>query len=440
MANKRYILDSLYGIIHLPSYVWEVLTTPELQRLREIRLCNINSLSLTGGANINRYEHAIGTCYLAIKCYESWLLKKSLSENEIKAFLIAALFHDVANSAFGHTIEYVEDYKPENSFIEVLKKVKGNNFTSHRSTFEMVFFGLSGTLGETLYTKLKLSTSDIDLISDGIQGKGLFGPLISNDIDLDNIDNVYRMAFHLGLVNDKTIPVKLATSLIIEDNKLLIKDEGIPFLEDWHFTRKLLYKFLLLNPDEFSGKCMLTEAVENSKNEADSLFPFRWFDTDYDLLKHLSVTSSENNVIIQRLMTGNLYGCIGIFSTKKIEHYTRFLNTELRKGIEVEVETIIRKKYPNLKSALIAIHPILDKNKTERKIHIQTTSNIETTIGTSSRHLLLGFFFKNKDLNVTKIGNTNIPITSIQADIKSFLINTLNDAEISQLSLYDESN
>jgi len=437
MINKRYIFDSLYGVIHLPDFIWELLTTPELQRLREIRLCNINSLCLTGGANINRYEHAIGTCYLAIKCYESWLFKKSMTENEKKCLLIAALFHDVANAAFGHSIEYVEGYKPEDSFFDILLRRKGEGFTSNRAHFDVVFFGLVGTLHEILIHKLKLTETDLKTISDAMQGKGIFGPLISNSVDLDNIDNVYRMAYHLGLINDKSIPLKLATSLIIENNKLKINDDCKYLLEDWFKTRKLLYEFLLLNPDEFSGKSMLTEAIENSK-EVDR-FPFRWYDTDFELLKKLSQLSSENAILIPRLMTGDLYGCISILSTEKIEAYNKFTNTESRRAIEKEIEVIIRDKYSNLKSALISIHPILDVNKTERIIKIETTNNKFHEVGYSSKQLLLGVFFKNKYLNMNKLRSDFRGIASIQDDIISFFKHKLHDTNIKQLDLYDEA-
>ncbi|MCF0074433.1 hypothetical protein LZD49_28370 [Dyadobacter sp. CY261] len=436
--NRRYILDTLYGRIYLPDYVWEVLATPEVQRLREIRLCNINSLCLTGGANINRYEHAIGTCYLAIKCYESWILKRSFSPNEVKAFVVAALLHDVANSAFGHTIEYIEEYSPESSFLEILLKKDGNHFTSHRATYEVAFFGLLGNLNDVLTKNVKLSKADIQLISDGIQGNGLFGPLISNSIDLDNIDNVYRLAFHLGIVADKSVPLKLATRLIIDDGLLKIKDDSVYLLNDWHKIRRHLYEYLLLNADEFSGKAMLTEAVENTKHGSNNPFPFRWFDTDYELLRKLKDFSANNNDIISRLMIGNLYGCLCILETSKVELYSEFTSTASRKEMENEIELLVRSTHPTLKSAMISLHPILDIDKTRRKIDIITETGIPITIGSSSRSLLIGVFFKNKDLDITKFRNSKLKIGKIQKDVVKYFSRQLNDPNINLINLYEE--
>ena len=60
-----YIWDALYGKIDFSSLVYKCMFSPEIQRLREVRLCNINSLCITGSSNTNRFEHSVGTAHLA---------------------------------------------------------------------------------------------------------------------------------------------------------------------------------------------------------------------------------------------------------------------------------------------------------------------------------------------------------------------------------------
>ena len=257
--NKRYVYDSLYGVIYLEDeFIWDVVPSPELQRLREIRLCNINSLCLTGGANINRYEHAIGTCYLAQECLKSRPPLNPVTENEKKIFLLTALLHDVVGPPFGHSVQYYigpkEKFDHEKAFLYAIAGKKGGVYEYKRTTVEDVFFGMPRRIPSL---SREISSEDLEKIGENIAGKGKFGPLICSTMDLDNIDNVFRLAYHIGIVKSGDVPLKLAKSIWIENSRLVLRKDAIPLIEEWHKVRKKLYSILLLNPEEFSAKCMI---------------------------------------------------------------------------------------------------------------------------------------------------------------------------------------
>ncbi len=241
IEKNRYIFDPLYKIIYLPTFIWEILSTPEIQRLREIRLCNINSYCLTGCANISRYEHAIGTLYLAYQCLENWPpLIGFPSKSDQKLFLLAALLHDIVSAPFGHSIEYIEKkegFQHEEAFEYV---ITGDTTLQHYNyqlaSQAPIFFGMQRNLLDKIRIDLKLNTDDIKKIGQFIKGQGNFGPLISGSIDLDNIDNVYRMAYHIGLVESGKIPIELAQSLYVQKNQLKIKKESLSLVREWQET------------------------------------------------------------------------------------------------------------------------------------------------------------------------------------------------------------
>lgn len=435
LKNKRYIFDPLYGINYFPDFVWNVINSPELQRLREVRLCNINSFCLVGAANINRYEHAIGTCILAKECLNSWPLFNPISKKEYELFLLAALFHDITSAAFGHSVEYIESkegFEHEKAFEYIVLGKKSSNYNYKSVTLEPIFFGMCRELLS------RLTEEDLKIIGKIIAGKGRFGPLINSDIDLDNIDNVFRLGYHIGIVKSGDIPLELAKSLYIESDKLIAREESIPLFEMWYNVRKNLYSLLLLNPEEFSAKCMLSEAIEIAKVK--NIRPFNWYHVDFEVLEKLSKKSSETSVIISRLMTGNLYGCAGIFSTKKTEFFKIFNDLKRKEEIENDIKNKIQEN-SNLKfkSLIIKIHIIVDINKTERKINITTENKKFISIGNSSNQLLIGVFFKNVDLNFQ--GILNIPshlIYKIHQIIINYLSNILNDPELKKIELYNE--
>jgi HD superfamily phosphohydrolase len=425
MPNKRYIVDPLYGNIFLPDYLWKILQSPELQRLREIRLCNINSLCLTGGANINRYEHAIGTCHLAIECSREWFFNTNFSQKDLIKFYIAALVHDIANSAFGHSIEYIEKkegFNPEEAFVKLIFGDK-SGYTYHNLEFEPVFFGLQKRLPKILIDDLKLSDNDIKDIGDFISGKGKFGKLISNRIDLDNIDNVFRLAYHIGIKFNHTTPMLLAKSLFINNlGQLTLKDNSVSLVLEWLQIRKKLYDLLLLNKDEFSGKAMLTEAIEKSKIE--NLKPFHWYDTDWRILEKLSYISAENKQIISRLITGDLYGCLGVFSSTDLNILYKINDFNLKKEFEIRLSQILRQisKEALFSSMEIYSHIIVDKGKTERQVEFFNTEGEKIIIGQNSSKVLIGLFFRNLNLNM--LFSESIPepkLNFLKEETKSFL-------------------
>ena len=90
-----YIWDALYGKIEFSPLVYKCMLSPEVQRLREVRLCNINSLCITGSSNTNRFEHSVGTAYLAAINIETAAQSHMVRGKEEKEeVVIDALLHD----------------------------------------------------------------------------------------------------------------------------------------------------------------------------------------------------------------------------------------------------------------------------------------------------------------------------------------------------------
>ncbi len=288
-----YIWDALYGKIEFSPLVYKCMLSPEVQRLREVRLCNINSLCITGSANTNRFEHSVGTAYLAAINVEAAVQKHlMLTKKEKETFIVAALLHDVANGPFGHSYEYIMEKKgfiPEQGLGDVLGDVVSTGTGAHKnsSPFETIFFGKL----RALYSIL--NGAQRETISQIIAGCHPLSKLISDSIDLDNIDNVFRMAYHMGLTFRREAPRKLAESMLIENGSVVFLQEAKTYLEEWYSVRQRVYKFLLLNPQEFAGKYMLTEAMDIlfeciSQGKAEGR-DIKWNYTDYQLMEELNL-------------------------------------------------------------------------------------------------------------------------------------------------------
>ena len=96
----KIIKDPVHGYIEVPSYALPVLDAPALQRLRYIRQLGFSYL-VYPGANHTRFEHSLGTMYLA----DIMARQLMLSPDERQLVICSALVHDVGHGPFSHAIE-----------------------------------------------------------------------------------------------------------------------------------------------------------------------------------------------------------------------------------------------------------------------------------------------------------------------------------------------
>ena len=429
MHPDRYIWDTLYGRLSLPDYVWHVLPSPELQRLREVRLCNVNSLCLTGGANINRYEHAIGTAHLALQCLKNWPTLIPLGIR--KRIVLAALLHDISSGAFGHSVQYVihpKGFEHESVHHMFAAVDKSRGFSYQHASLAPVFFGMP----KHLHNLLDRETSNA--IVDLVAGKGYYGPLISAEMDLDNLDNVFRLAYHIGITRDTDTPLHLAQSMWIRSGALAVRQDALSLIERWQDVRKRLYDFLLLNPDEFSAKCMLEQALTYAASKRTLL----WHDVDFELVQKLAEASSDARLIASRLMVGSLYGCFGIYATPEIDWHDRLVPGPLRSRLEESLSMAVRATgLKMLRHASIRIHTIKDAAKTSRRVTVQTDDGTFVTVGENSHRTLIGVFVENKNLSMDALPRSVTTHSAIQDALIRGISSTVGP--VLPLSLYAEA-
>jgi len=248
------LFDPLYGEISFSDPIAELLCTPAVQRLRDVRLSNIDSTSMPGIANISRYEHIIGTAYLASRAG----FYGRLSQGDALALQAAALLHDTAITAFGHLVEEALQYVSALFNHEMkLSMLLQKSDAGEVGGIEMQLYlghasGIRGWADDTFSTE-----SDERLLSivEAHAGRGRFGSCIAGDIDLDNLDNLTRIAFHMGLDVDRALPLRIAAGMIdsTEAEGVTFSDECAKSIKTWLDLRKTVYQRLMLSEVTSSG-------------------------------------------------------------------------------------------------------------------------------------------------------------------------------------------
>lgn len=265
-------LDPLYGDISLSGNVVDLTGAPIVQRMRHVRLSNIDSLDLPSIASLTRYEHVLGVCFLA----QNVPYRASLSDKELIAFDAAALLHDWAITAYGHLVEEALQFAEANFDHEtrLSQQVAGDaEGDTGGLAYHQVLHGRDSGLfnwAERLRGSHDFGQEIVRKISSYVVGDGSCGKIIAGSIDIDNIDNVYRVAYHLGLDANYNDPLSLARSIVGVDKRTnfpIFSSGSDELIARWVDLRYRVYSRLMLSERDFAGKLMMLYSTLHAYRE-----------------------------------------------------------------------------------------------------------------------------------------------------------------------------
>ncbi|WP_457613677.1 HD domain-containing protein [Methanocaldococcus sp.] len=222
---KKVIRDSIHKDIYLEDYELEVIDSREIQRLRNIKQTGLTYL-VYPSANHTRFEHSLGTMFIASKIAEKINADKKLAR-------ISALLHDIGHPPFSHTLE-VFGYDHEHHGKRKIKKMDLVNFSS----------------SEVIKTLNK---------------KNLEGKIISGDVDADRMDYLLRDSYHTGtaygMIDLPRILRGLTTFKSFNKFKIGVLKKGIQAIESLLVARHQMYSAVYMHPTVRIADTMMKRAV-----------------------------------------------------------------------------------------------------------------------------------------------------------------------------------
>jgi len=339
-ADSFNIVDPLYGELKLTGIVARLSVVPEVQRLREVSMSNIDSLSFPSIGKISRYEHVLGVAHLASITAESL----GLSPLEKNTLLAAAILHDVATPAFGHLFEELLKLKFGFDHETRLFQLLGGT-GEHLNGYQPIFAGRMMECRSVFESSNYLL--DYRSVCDLIRGEGRLGKLLHGPIDLDNIDNVYRIAYHMGFAIDRNAPIRLAKAFRLEETGTVALDTAYwGHVNDWQNTRIDLYQKLMFAPEDLCLKAMLTLAMEiglaGDPPCEPALTVDDWSLTDWELIQRL-LSYTPTVEIIRRLRLADLYPILGRYLIKGESAISLLKDAGLIQQIKNNCTTLLKK-------------------------------------------------------------------------------------------------
>ena len=372
--------DSIYGEISVDEDLSSLVMVPVLQRLRHVRLSNIDSLNMPGIANLSRFDHALGVGHLATRIG----MYNGLSREDRLALSASALLHDWAITPFGHLVEeafqYLDIEKGFDHEHRLYEIVIGEGLEEIGGINRQILYGRQANIKPWAQRMVGTDNADEWLfqITEFIQGRGRFGRLICGDIDLDNIDGVFRMAYHMGLPIDRECPLRLAKAVVD-----VVRPNGWPVFQNsaradiahWVTTRQDVYGRLMLADLDFVDKLMILYATV-SAIESGEIENLDWGLIDDQLLERLLSSSKEEiRDTTKRWRVGELWDVTPLYWM----HGRRPDFSEVRAFSESLSAELCR---PCFAYAI--------KDKRNRLLNIRFDDGTENQLGTESMQWLIG--------------------------------------------------
>ncbi|VVC01167.1 Deoxyguanosinetriphosphate triphosphohydrolase-like protein [uncultured archaeon] len=225
------IRDPLHGTIQLSELEGKLLDSRHMQRLRGIRQLAMAYL-VYPGANHTRFEHSIGTLYLADKiCRELGMGKDKASQ--VRA---AALLHDVGHTAYSHEAE------------SVLKRFIGTHEETGR---EMMAKGELADILSEQFSPRKIAS---------LAGEPL-GGIITSDVGADRMDYLLRDSHYTGVAYGVIDSDRVCSTVAIDPKGLYITERGLPAAESLLVARFTMFSTVYLHKTVRIASRMLQESI-----------------------------------------------------------------------------------------------------------------------------------------------------------------------------------
>lgn len=237
--KEKYILDPVYKeYISIYRDFKPLVDNFIFQRLRFIKQLGVCFFIFPGG-NHTRFEHALGSYYLASLFLNSLEKKGVKIEKEEKlACLLASLFHDLGHGPFSHALEKM--------FLDL---------SHEKITLRLLsYLNIPQDIKNIIY-RLFTKTYEKEFLSS----------LISSQTDVDRFDYLYRDSYYLGIPYGIIDIQKLIKEVEVEDNKLVWNRKAFYALENYLFARYQMYYLVYFHPKNISLEVLLRKIVKRIK-------------------------------------------------------------------------------------------------------------------------------------------------------------------------------
>lgn len=212
---EKYIMDHVHGLMPFDRRLFQIIDTPEVQRLRNIKQLGV-SYFVFPGATHNRLSHCLGVGHLAGKVYDRIVTSDmDMRPTDRLMFQAAGILHDIGHGPFSHVFE-----------AEVMPTVLGYEAGAacpwnHEMQGLRLIDKLIDENHVDIFDTHQIKQLKAMITGEATGGRKFLGQVISNSdfgIDVDRLDYLQRDASVVGIDCDFNPGLMLTYMRLIDDD------------------------------------------------------------------------------------------------------------------------------------------------------------------------------------------------------------------------------
>jgi len=308
----KIVRDPIHGDIKITGCLVDLLETPEVQRLHNIKQLGFAHLVFPG-AHHTRFEHSLGSSMIASQLGDILGLK----EVDRTLLTCAAQLHDIGHGPFSHTLESILLQRFGVDHVDLTEKLILGKYQVFEENEKI--FVTSASVHEVLEAH-EVSVKEICAIIRGKPSKKQYlGQLLNSTIDVDQLDYLMRDAYYTGVAYGLIDLQRLLRTMMIHKGNLAMMRKGVSVVENILMARALMYSSVYFHKTVRIPELMLSRALE----EIPDAEPFEFFRmTDAEIMVSLKTMGQFQREIITRLKYRDLFKqayTVSLFDLEKEE-------------------------------------------------------------------------------------------------------------------------
>jgi len=303
-----FIRDSIHGDLHLTEFELKLVDTVEMQRLRRVKQLGFTNL-IYPGANHTRFEHSIGTLYLASKLSR----RLGLKEDVIELLRVCGLLHDIGHAPFSHVSERALKHKHETVTKDIIRN--------------------------SAITDIITEKFNANYITKIIDGKTKYGQIISSDLDVDRMDYLIRDSYYTGVAYGVIDTERLLYSLKYdEEDNIILTQKGVQAAESTLLARYFMYPTVYQHHTTRIVNAMFRVCLKQLLNDKIVEEKDLKLLDDGDLINIARNTTGLPEETMKNLDTRHLYKKIDTVNLANFENPEKIVNMDAEILTEAEEE------------------------------------------------------------------------------------------------------